>query len=627
MKNAKRILDKTSDLLAAGTGLTAGILLLLIILIVVYEIISRRLFNSPTIWSIELVVIFLVWFCLMTLGFCQKEKRHVRVDILISYFSEKTTAYWNIVTLSITLLFTILLIYYSWDGFWHSLITEERFPSVWEPYIWPMKLALPVGCILLIIQLITDIVSNIYMIKFELLKNGDRWFDKSYLLIILFFILLGYSAFLLTSSPISGLILMLLLLLFAGVPVFATLGLIGMYGLYYHYGGSLALTQVPEILYGTLGNFSLAALPLFILTGFVLQMSGAGEELYDLFAKWMGRLPGGLGLATIFSCAFFAAISISSVATVATIGLIALPSLLKRSYSHSFSYGLIGSGATLGIMIPPSATMILYAAVTEESMGRLLIAGLIPGLMMVTLFGIYSVIFCKRSGTYEKEQAWSWDERWKAMRDAVWVLLVPIIITAGIFTGVFTVLECGGIASVYTIVMVIIRRKIGLRDIPRMLRECGGNAGFIIIIIAGALTMGRFLTLLQIPQQAMTFVNDVNFAPWMVISFIMIMFIVLGLFLEVASVMMITLPVIYPIIIGLGYDGVWFAVLMTLNMEMALLTPPVGLNLFVIQGIARAPLGTIIKGTAPFFLIMVLGMLIIYFFPQISLWLPNLMIN
>lgn len=627
MEKLKLFLDKSSNFLSRGAGLFSGISLFFIVGIVVFEIISRKIFNSPTIWSIELVTIILIWFCLLTLGYCQQEKKHVRVDLIICRFSEKTSLIWDIGIFLITIFYCIILFKYSLEGFLDALMTGERTSTVWEPYIWPIKLALPVGCVLLIYQLIADIVSNIYTLTTKSIESNEEWSDNPYILIPIFIIILIISGILLTTNPLIGLIMMLLLFLFAGLPVFATLGLLGIFGLYYHFGGGVALMQVPEILDATLGNFSLAALPLFILTGFLLQISGAGEELYEMFAKWVGHLPGGLGLATIFSCAFFAAISISSVATVATIGLIALPSLLKRNYNEAFSLGLIGSGSTLGIMIPPSATMILYAAVTEESMGKLMIAGLIPGLLIVVLFGIYSVIYCSREGAYEKEEVASWKERFLAIKKAIWVLLVPILIIVGLFSGIFTVLECGGVASIYTLIMLLVRRKLKIRDLPRLLTECGGSAGFIIIIIAGALTMGRFLTLLQIPQLAMDFVTSMQLAPWMVIVAIMIMFTILGLFLEVASVMMITLPVIYPIVIGLGYNGIWFAVLMTLCMEMALLTPPVGLNLFVIQGIAEAPLGRIVKGTVPFFLLMALGLIIIYIFPQLSLWLPNLMIT
>lgn len=627
MRTALRAFDKASGYLSSVGGFTAGMILLVMVFIVVFEIVSRRAFNAPTVWSIELVTFLLIWFGFMTLGFTQRARRHVHVDLLIGSFSPRTATVWSLVTLSITLVFTIALAYYSWDSFWRSLAIGQTTTTPWGPPLWPVKLALPFGCFLLGLQLIFDIASAGYKLATERLERRSGWRDNPFIMLAAFLVILGFSFWLLLTVPVAGLVVMLLLLLFAGVPIFASLGLIGMIGLFLHFGGSLAVTQVPGIVFGSIGNFTLAALPLFILAGFVVQMSGAGEELYDLFNKWIGHWPGGLALATILAAAFFSAITISSVACAATIGLIALPSLMKRKYKDSFSYGVVGAGATLGIMIPPSATMILYAAVTEESLGQLLMAGLLPGIVIVIMFGIYAAIYCRRTGAYEKGQAYSWKERFVALKKAIWVLLIPVIIIAGIFSGVVTVLECGAVASLYTIIMVLVRRKIKVTQLPRMLTECGVTAGFLLIIIAGALTMGRFMTLLEVPQMALGAISTANLAPWVVMVAIMLLLVVLGLFLEVGSVMMITLPILYPLITALGFNGIWFAVLMTLNMEMALITPPVGLNLYVIQGIAKSRLAPVIRGIVPFFLIMVIGLIIIYLFPQLSLAVPNLMIR
>jgi C4-dicarboxylate transporter DctM subunit len=634
MKRLVTIIDGAAGYLAAAGGFLAGLILLAMVLIITYEIVVRRFFNAPTVWSIELITYLMLWFGFLTLAVCQRQGRHIYVDLLVSHFSPRTAAIWKFIPLAFTLVFLVILFLTAWGNFWHSFSTGERNVTVWQPAIWPMKLALPVGCALFLLQLAADILKNVQALTSGSYREDapdprlvKRWWDNPWLMIAFFAALMAAAGWLLFSQPLVGLIVVLLVMLFAGVPIFVALGLLGITGLFLHFGGALAVTQVPNVVYGSMGNFTLAALPLFILAGFVLQGSGAGEELYDLFGKWIGALPGGLGLATILSCAFFAAISISSVATAATIGLIALPSLLKRKYPDSLAYGLVGSGGTLGIMIPPSATMILYAAVTEESLGKLLIAGLLPGILLVVMFGLYTAIYCWRTGAYERERPASWKERWQALGKAVWVILVPLIIILGLFSGVFTVLECGAVASLYTIVMVLARRLITPRHLPRILADCGNNAGFILIIIAGALTMGRFITLLRMPQLAMAAINNAHLSPGMVFLAIMVMLIILGMFLEVASIMMITLPVLYPIVTGLGFDGVWFAVLMTLNMEMALITPPVGLNLYVIQGIAGAQLATIARGVAPFFLIMVLAMFILYFFPEISLWLPNLVIR
>jgi C4-dicarboxylate transporter DctM subunit len=630
MEKAVKKVETVVGVISSVGSFFAGLALMGMILVIVFEVVMRKFFNSPTVWSIEFVTILLVWFGFLTLGVIQKKGRHVYVDLLVGRLNAKTRAIWQTIPLVFSILFMAIVVYFTTLDFWESWESGEVTNSIWAPPIWPLKLALPIGGILLLLQLISDLIGNSYSISRGAWRDqqqsdegGTESLKPLLILTFVFVVLVAASLWVMIGSPIIGLLILLLTLLFGGIPIFVTLGLLGVTGLYLHFGGLLAVSQMPGIIESNLSSFTLAALPPFILSGFILQRSGAGEELYDFFSKWIGRLPGGLGISTTLSCAFFAAISISSVATVATIGLIAIPALIKRKYDPGFSYGLVGSGSTLGIMIPPSGTMILYAMVTEESLGQLLVAGLLPGLVLSGLFIIYTVYFSIRSETYEKEEAPTWGERWQATGKAIWTILVPVIIVFGIFSGIFTVLECGAVAALYTIIMVLARRKIGLKDIPGMLSECGVNAGFIIIIIAGAMILGRFITLSQVPQMVMENITAMDLAPGLVIALIVCMLTVMGMFLEVASIMLITLPIIYPVVTSLGYNGVWFAVLMTIVMELAIITPPVGMNLYVIQGFTGDKLSTIIRGTVPFFFLMVLGMVIIYFFPQISLFLPR----
>ncbi len=631
MKQLVKALERGAGALSSVGSFFAGVVLMIMVLVIVFEVIMRKFLNSPTMWSIEFVTILMVWFGFLTLAVIQKFGRHVYVDLFVGRLDVKTAKIWQTVILVLPIVFIVILSYFTWEEFFEAWESGETTSTIWAPPIWPLKLALPVGGALLAIQLISDLLNGLINLADgswmdgleEDVKISDVAGRKFLILLVSFSALSAFSLWIMGDNPIAGLICLLLVLLFAGVPIYASLGLLGMAGLYLHFGGFLAISQIPGIIDSSLGSFTLAALPPFILSGFVLQRSGAGEELYDLFSKWIGRLPGGLGVSTTLSCAFFAAISISSVATVATIGLIAIPALVKRKYQPSFAYGLVGSGSTLGIMIPPSGTMILYAMVTEESLGKLLVAGLLPGLMLAGLFVIYTIVYALRTDTYEKEAPPTWEERWQSTGKAMYTVAVPAIIVIGIFCGVFTVLECGAVAALYTVIMVLVRRKVGLKDIPGMLSECGVNAGFIMIIIAGAMTMGRYITLSQVPQVVMESITAMNLAPGVVILLIVCMLTVMGMFLEVTSIMLITLPIIYPVVTGLGYNGVWFAVLMTMVMELAIITPPVGMNLYVIQGFTRDKLSTIIKGTVPFFFLMVIGMFIIYFFPEISLFLPK----
>jgi len=306
------------------------------------------------------------------------------------------------------------------------------------------------------------------------------------------------------------------------------------------------------------------------------------------------------------------------------IGLIALPALALRNYNKSFSYGLLAAGGTLGIMVPPSGSMIIYAAMTDESLGKLFIAGAIPGLILAAGFILYSMYYVKFKSPVDRPPAVSWPERLKALKTGLWGLAAPILIMGGIYTGMFTPLESGAVAVLYSLLMVLGRGKIKFREVPKVLQMSTESGTMVLGIVVGAMLLGNFMTMLQVPNMAMDYVASLNVSRWIVMLAIFALLTMLGMFLEVISTMMITLPILYPLIISLGFDGIWFAVMVTLVMEMALLTPPVGLNLYVIMGIAKAEIGPVLRGVIPFFIIMMVGLILFAIFPGISTWLPSI---
>ena len=362
------------------------------------------------------------------------------------------------------------------------------------------------------------------------------------------------------------------------------------------------------------------------MVGLVLQYSKVNEEIFDVSSKWVGHWPGGDGIATVIACAIFAAVSTSSVATAITIGLVALPALYARKYNKNFSLGLLAAGGTLGILIPPSGSMIIYSAVTEESLGKLFIAGIVPGIIMAAGFILYVMYFCNKTGEYERQKKATWKERFASTRTGLWGLLAPVIILGGIYSGIFTPLESGAVAVLYVVAMVLFRKKVKFSDLPKAFIQTTFNSTMVLSIVVGAMLMGDFMTLLQVPTKVIQYIQSLGLSPALIIVALMLIYVVLGMFLEVISCMLITLPIVYPLIISLGYDGIWFAVMVTINMEMALITPPVGLNLYVIAGVAKSSIYDVVKGVLPFFIIMLASMLLIAFFPILSTWLPSLMV-
>jgi C4-dicarboxylate transporter, DctM subunit len=621
---------KGIDLILPFSRVLSSIMLLLMTFVTAYEVVARYLFNSPTSWSMELAIFLLIGFAYLSMAYVEARDRHIRVDIVITLFSPRTRWIWDIMTKIVFFIFALLLVYFTSEYFLKAYRTREYSWSMWHPLLWPVKLTLPIGTILLAINMLKGIVSKIHYLYTHSLERRRDVLDNPYVAIPIFLALIGLGVYLIPLSPITGIIFLVLVMLFGGVPIFAGLGLVGVVGFYLMFGGVGGIrASFPAICFLSLENFAFVCLPLFMLMGQLLEKSGVGKELFDLATAWVGHVPGGEAIATILACTIFAAISASSVATAATIGLVALPALAARKYDNKFSCGLLTAGGTLGIMIPPSGSMIIYSAVTEESLGRLFISGVIPGLILSGMFIIYIIFYAKhsRESQYERQKPTTWKEKYQATKTATWGLLAPVIVLGGMYSGLFTPLESGAMGVTYVIPMVLIRGKIKLKNFLNFIAESALASVMVLSIIIGALCLGDFTTLLKLPDQAMNFVASKNLQPWVVIVIIMAMYVVMGCFLELVSSMLITLPVIYPLITSLGFNGVWFAVMVTLNMEMAQITPPVGMNLYVISSIAHTKMKDVLIGVWPFFIIMVGAMIIFGLFPILSTWLPDIVVG
>lgn len=421
---------------------------------------------------------------------------------------------------------------------------------------------------------------------------------------------------------ILGFTALLLLLLVMGLPVAFSLGMAGVVGMLLFMGGDGALAQLPIIGYKSLDDFVLTAVPLYILMSQILLTGKVGNDLFELANKWLRHLPGGLGIATVMACAVFAAITGSSVACAVTIGAIAIPEMLARGYERSLVLGAVAAGGTLGILIPPSIPMILYGAITDESIGKLFMSGVVPGAILTVLF-IMIVVY--RSRNLPREAAASWDERISALKKSFWGLLLPVIVVGGIYTGIFTPTEAAGIGTVYSLIITFgIYRTLSLKDMPEILEDTIKTTCMIFAIMIGASLFGFVLTILDAPQALTNFVVDMQTNRWVIFVAINILLLFLGCILESVSIIFITLPILFPLIVRLGFDPIWFNVVMLINLELALITPPVGMNLFVLQGISPdSKMTQIIKGVIPFGAVMAVEILLLCFFPEIATWLPS----
>ena len=417
--------------------------------------------------------------------------------------------------------------------------------------------------------------------------------------------------------------LLLLVVLFAGLPVAFGLGttsvlLIGLFG--------LPMKIIANTMFTSLDSFVVIAIPLFILMSRVLLDGRVGDDLFEVMNVWVRHLPGGLAIATILACAFFAAISGSGAATAATIGMVAYPAMLGRGYQKKFILGLLACGGTLGILIPPSIPLIIFGAVTEESIGKLFIAGIIPGLVLTTVLIVYAVYRSKRGG-YMPMEAASWRERFRVTRRNLWGIALPFLILGGIYTGVFTPTEAAAVGLTYSLfITLFIYRTLKLRDLPKLCLDAVGTSCMIALIITGALLFGRVLTLVEIPQQLTALIIEWKLSAFMFVVAMNILMLFLGCILETVSIILLTVPLVAPILTTLHIDPIWYAIVLTVNMEMALVTPPVGMNLYVINGLDEdIHMSEVIQGVAPFILIMGVFLVFTMLFPPMSTWLPSLM--
>ena len=422
---------------------------------------------------------------------------------------------------------------------------------------------------------------------------------------------------------LAGFSLFIIFLLVIGMPVAFTLSVAGILGIIQFVDVSF-LSQVPVIAYKTLDSYVLTSVPLYILMSQIMLTGRVGSGLFELGSKWMGHLPGGLGIATISACAIFAAISGSSVATAVTIGAMAIPEMLKRGYDRKLVLGSVAAGGTLGILIPPSIPMILYGTITDESVGKLFMSGVVPGALLTVLFICY-IVFA--SWDKPREPRSSHAEKMKSLRENIWGLFLPVIIIGGIYTGIFTPTEAAAVGTVYALAITFfVYRSVTIQDMPAILRATIKTSCMIFSIMIGAMLFGYILTILQVPQALMRLVTEGDLNRWIVMLGINIMLLILGCVLETVSIILITLPMLYPIIKALGFDPIWLNVVLLINMELALITPPVGMNLFVIKGISEdSSIQDIIAGAAPFAAIMVFEILLLCFVPEIATWLPSVL--
>jgi C4-dicarboxylate transporter, DctM subunit len=421
-------------------------------------------------------------------------------------------------------------------------------------------------------------------------------------------------------SPVLVLFLVFALLCLIRVPIAVSLGLSSIVALSMI---DFTLYTVIQKMFNSLNSATLMAIPGFVFAGIIMSKGGISFHLIEALKSWVGHIRGGLAVVTILACMIFAAISGSSPATAAAIGSIMIPGMVKAGYSKRYAMGLVAAAGTLGILIPPSIPLIIYASVAEESVGKLFAAGIIPGLMLGGIL-LVSAIVNARINNYGKLPKEPMDVRLKKTYKAIWGFLLPVIILGGIYSGIVTPTEAAFVSCFYGIIVsVFIYKEMTFPKFREVLKESINITSMIFLVIASAMIFGMFLTTEQVPQSFATWIEESTTNKWIFMIGVNLMFFVLGMFLEAVAIILITLPILLPVLVMFDINIIHFAIIMTINMELAMITPPVGLNLFVVSGITREKVGEVVRGVLPFFALMVLALIIVVIFPQISLFLAK----
>ena len=428
------------------------------------------------------------------------------------------------------------------------------------------------------------------------------------------------------TLTIGGLAILAFLILAAlGLPLAFCFALVGFVGLIFLRSPSSAMALLGESPYAAVASYMLACIPMFVLMGEFAFYSGISKDLFKAADKWAGQLPGGLGYATMLACTAFAACTGSSVASAATMGAVAFPEMERYHYNRGLSTGIIAAGGTLGILIPPSTIFIILGIITEESIGTLFIAGVMPGLMLAALFLFLIFIQVRLNPAMGPAgESSTWGERFKSLSGIWGMLFLFILVLGGLYFGIFAPSEAGVIGAFGAFILALIKRS-PRKNLLRAVSETATTTAYILFIMVGAVIFNTFMAIAGLASTFQNLILSFNWPPYVVITVILLIYIPLGMFLDPLGCVLLSVPVFFPLVVSLGFDPIWFLVLVCVMVELGLITPPVAINVFVVQGVTKVPMQEVFRGILPFVIIFVIGVIFLVAFPQISLWLPGTM--
>ncbi|NYT79384.1 TRAP transporter large permease [Alcaligenaceae bacterium] len=426
-----------------------------------------------------------------------------------------------------------------------------------------------------------------------------------------------------------SLIALMLLFLFLGMPVAFSLGAAGAIGLFFYGGMDTVLGILGTVPYRSAASYALATIPMFILMAQFISASGIVDDVFTAAQRWLERLPGGLAITTIFASAAMAAMSGSSTASAATLSMMAVPQMVKRGYSRSLATGVVAVAGTLAIMIPPSIAFVLYGIITETSIGKLLIAGIIPGTITAAMYciGIISWSRVSPHSMPPSTNMYSWKERFSTLRNLWPFLILAVIVVGSMYAGLATPTEAAAFGAFGAFVIPLLMGRMSKDAFQTSILKTIESTTMIFAIIIGAMIFGYFLTITESTQNLIRYIGDLNVNRWVIMGLIVVLYLLLGCIMDQVAIILVTLPLVFPLVTSLGFDPIWFGVICTKTAEIGMATPPVGMNAYVVSATTKVPLEEVFRGAAPLIGIDLLTLLLLLAFPALSTWLPSTMIQ
>lgn len=663
-------IDRIVTPISEKVGLVCGVGMFAMVLMISYEVVARYVFNAPTSWVTEYSLYLFVGTSFLGTAYAQLTDCHIRVEIFLDTLNPLRRQYFELVAAWIGLLFAIVA---SWKmGFflWSEYVGGSRAWGLLTTPLWIPQTPVAIGISVFAFSILGEVrrlspstgrttewagLAIFLVMAGSLVALGTNpgrilgtpldwgtatvvlavlvvssiWSGYRIALTVAVLVLGGGLLFdLANASPtlIQGALLAtyLLVLMAIGTRIALALGIAGSMGLLFLVP-TPQLSAVGERIWSSVNSFSFTAIPMFILMGAFLLRSGVTSDLFGTMLKWLGRLPGGIAHATVGACGIFAAVSGSSLATAATMGMTACPEMIQRGYSPRLTYGVVAAGGTLGILIPPSIAMILYGSLVGESVGALFIAGVIPGLLLVLSFMIVVYVWSMLSkGAAPHGLSYRWGEKLRSLTNMLPFLLLIFGVLGSLYLGVATPTEAGAAGALLAGALCAVKKRMTLQVLRDSVMETVKVTSFLMLIVAAASIMGYVFDYIRLPRTLVEVIKGVDLAPWAIVATLVVFYVILGMFIEPISMMLMTLPVAFPMVTSVGLHPIWFGVVLVMMIEIGLITPPVGVILFILKGMyADVDFREIVYGVTPFVVALLFNIMLLYLFPSIVMWLPT----